>query len=62
MKKIEDLQDKIATILEAQGWNQKDLAKYLNVNESQVSRWITGESVPRWKYGFKIELLYESSA
>lgn len=61
-KKIENLKDKIATILQVNGWQQKDLAQYLNVNESQVSRWVAGESAPRWKYSFKIELLYEEIA
>ena len=61
-RKIEKLSDKIAAVLRARGWEQKDLAKYLNVNESQISRWIAGESTPRWKHSFKIELLYEDSA
>ena len=61
-KKIEELKDKIAKILHERGWQQKDLAQFLNVNESQVSRWLAGESAPRWKYLFKIQLLYEEIA
>lgn len=61
-KKIEDLKDKIATILQAQSWQQKDLAEFLKVNESQISRWLAGESTPRWIYLFKIQRLYEEIA
>ena len=42
--------------------SQRDLALELGVNESQVSRWISGSAYPRWPVAFKIERLYEEIA
>lgn len=58
----ESLKDKIAIVLAAQGWTQRDLAHYLGINESQISRWVAGKQSPRWVTCYKFELLYENSA
>ncbi len=61
-RKIENLKDKLAVIMNFKKISQRDLALELGVNESQVSRWISGSAYPRWPVAFKIERLYEEIA
>lgn len=51
---MEDLNTMIKFILNQKDWEQKRLAKYLNVAPSQVSRWINGKTVPRFDVARKI--------
>lgn len=51
--------DELRKTLDTLGWKQSDLARDLDVSNTTVSRWATGEPIPKWlaKYlGAMLEL------
>lgn len=58
---MEDLSKMIKFILDQKDWDQKKLAKYLNVVPSQVSRWLNRKTIPRYDVATKIVDIYNES-
>jgi len=56
-----DIVDRIHEILEAKGLEQKDLAKLLGKNESEISKWMTGTHNFTIKTITKIENVLDAS-
>ena len=40
--------DELRQALDSLGWKQSELARKLEVSDTTVSRWATGEPIPRW--------------
>lgn len=40
--------DEMRQALDSLGWKQSELARKLDVSDTTVSRWATGEPIPRW--------------
>jgi transcriptional regulator with XRE-family HTH domain len=56
-----DIVDRIHEILEAKGLEQKDLARLLEKNESEISKWMTGTHNFTIKTITKIESVLDAS-